>query len=260
MFEKIKEIMTKIKKNKPLVLNITNDVTMDFVANGLLSLGASPVMSKAEQEIEDLVKIANSVVINIGTLTDKFIDLCSHACLMANTFNKPIILDPVGVGASCYRTDTCLKLINNYDISIIRGNASEIMSLSDLSFSTKGVDSTAQSECAMESAKIISMRHHAAIVISGKTDVIIDADSIYRFDRGSSLMPTVTGTGCLLSAVVGAFHAVEKNRLDASAAATIFYGICGEIAEKETKGPGSFKMKFIDALNSIPTQDQYDKR
>ena len=109
MFEKIKEITTKIKKNKPLILNITNYVTMDFVANGLLSLGASPVMSKAEQEIEDLLQLAQSIVINLGTLDKQFIALCEHACLIANQLKKPIILDPVGAGASSYRTDADRK-------------------------------------------------------------------------------------------------------------------------------------------------------
>src|SRR5438876_768146 len=146
MFEKIKNIVVKIKEKKPLILNITNDVTMDFIANGLLSLGASPVMSKAQQEIDDLLELANSVVINLGTLDEKFIALCEYVCGVANQLKKPIVLDPVGAGASHYRTNTGLNLIRNYGIAIIRGNASEIMSLSGVSMKTKGVDSTTQSD------------------------------------------------------------------------------------------------------------------
>src|ERR1700733_2946553 len=119
MFEKIKNAVAKIKDEKPLILNITNDVIVDFISNGLLSLGASPVMSKAQQEIDDLLQLANSVVINLGTLDEKFIALCEYVCDVANQLKKPIILDPVGAGASHYRTNTSLNLIDNYDIAII---------------------------------------------------------------------------------------------------------------------------------------------
>lgn len=260
MHEKIKNIITKIKRDNPLVLNITNVVTMDFVANGLLSLGASPVMSKARQEIEDLMTLAKSVVINLGTLDEAFITLCEHACLIANQLQKPIVVDPVGAGASRYRTDACLRLINDYHISIIRGNAGEIRALSGLAFATKGVDSAIQSEDAIAGAQALSTRINATIVISGETDVIVDADKISRFYHGSSLMPTVTGTGCLLSAVVSAFHAVEQNRVEVATAATIFYGVCGEIAAENARGPGTFKTAFLDALHTIPDRSCYEKK
>jgi hydroxyethylthiazole kinase len=249
MYQKIHATLSNIKREKPLILNMTNYVTMDFVANGLLSLGALPVMSKAEEEIEDLLNLASAIVINLGTLNQEFIKLCQQACQMANDLNKPIILDPVGAGASHFRTNTCQNFIHDYAIAIIRGNASEIMALSGLSFATKGVDSTAQSQHAIESAQNISNQHNATVVISGETDVIVDANQLNQFNRGSPLMPMITGTGCLFSAVVAAFHAVEKNRFDAASAATVFYGICGEIAAKQAKGPGSFKTAFLDALN-----------
>lgn len=253
MFEKIKNITTKIKEEKPLILNITNDVTMDFIANGLLSLGASPVMSKAQQEIEDLLQLASSVVINLGTLDEKFIALCEQVCNTANQLKKPIILDPVGAGASQYRNHASMNLIQQYDIAIIRGNASEIMSLSGVSSQTKGVDSTTQSEHAIESAQLLSTRYDAAVVVSGKTDIIVDRDNILQFNYGSPLMPMITGTGCLLSAVVGAFHAVEKNRFEASVLATVFYGICGEKAAEKSHGPASFKINFLDQLVNTGT-------
>ena len=176
MFEKIKTTVTKIKKINPLILNLTNYVTMDFVANGLLCLGASPIISQASPEIEDLLQIASALVINLGTLDDKFISLCEHACYIANQLKKPIILDPVGAGATRYRTDTCLNLISNYDIAIIRGNASEIMSLSDQQTKTKGVDSITSGELAIESAHRLSMKYGIATVISGKTDIILDCN------------------------------------------------------------------------------------
>ncbi len=259
MFEEIKNAVAKIKAEKPLILNITNDVTMDFIANGLLSLGASPVMSKAQQEVEELLQLASSVVINLGTLDEKFIALCEYVCRVANQLKKPIILDPVGAGASHYRTSTSRHLIDRYQIAIIRGNASEIMSLSDASVKTKGVDSATQSEFAIESAQQLSVRCDAAVVVSGKLDIIVDAHHIRELAYGSPLMPQITGTGCLLSAVVGAFHAVEKNRFAAGVLATAFYGVCGEIAEKSAQGPASFKVKFLDELNLIPEELSYEK-
>ncbi len=248
MLKKIETLLNNIKREKPLIFNLTNHVSMDFVANGLLSLGASPVMSNAVQETEDLIKHAGSVVINIGTLDEAFIQLCHKACHVANAFKIPIILDPVGVGASEYRTDTCLALLADHTISIIRGNASEIMALSGLPTRAKGVDSTAGSMDAIESATVLSKRYNAAVVVSGKTDIIVDHDLINHLECGSPLMPTVTGTGCLLSGVVAAFAAVEKNRFQAAMAATLFYGRCGEMAEKKSQGPGSFKYQFLDAL------------
>jgi hydroxyethylthiazole kinase len=259
MFKKTKEMISHIKLEKPLVLNITNYVTMDFVANGLLSIGASPIMSKAEQEIEDLLKHTKAVVINLGTLNRDFITLCRHTCQIANQLNTPIVLDPVGAGASQYRTDTCMSLINEYNISIIRGNASEVMALSGSSHTAKGVDSMTESNHAIESAKIVSSRHDAAVVVSGKTDIIVDNESIDQLDRGSPFMPTITGTGCLLSAVIAAFHAIEKNRFEAAKMATLFYGICGEIAENKANGPGSFRTQFLDALHFFPDRGQYEK-
>ena len=260
MFKQIKNIVAKIKEERPLILNVTNDVTMDFIANGLLSLGASPVMSKAQEEIDDLLQLANSVVINLGTLDEKFIALCEYVCGIANQLKKPIVLDPVGAGASRYRTHTNLNLINNYHVAIIRGNASEIMSLSGAAIKTKGVDSTAQSDLAIDSAKQLSIYYDVAVVVSGEKDIVVDGHDVRQFTYGSPLMPQVVGTGCLFSAVVGAFHAVEKNRFDASISATVFYGICGENAAKRAQGPASFKIKFLDELNLMPKEIAYEKR
>lgn len=252
MFKTLKNTLIKLKKENPLVLNLTNEVTVDFVANGLLSLGASPIMSKAPQEMDDLLQLASVLVVNIGTLDDNFVSLCEYACDVANQLKKPIVLDPVGAGASQYRTTTSLNLINNYDIAIIRANASEIMALSGASMVTKGVDSTAKTEAVIANAKALSSYYDSAIVISGEVDIVIDNNTVNKFTYGSALMPKITGTGCLLSAVVAAFHAIEKNRLQACSLATVFYGLCGEKAGQYAKGPAAFKTKFIDELALLP--------
>lgn len=242
-------MLNKIRREKPLILNITNMVTMDFIANGLLSLGASPIMSLAEQEADDLVKISHAVVINIGTLDSNFLNLAKKMAAAANHFKKPIILDPVGAGASVYRTQSALDLLNQYSIDIIRGNASEIMVLAGQDVISKGVDTTETSLNATEAGKLLSQKYNSAVVISGETDVVIDRENINTSHYGSPIMTSITGTGCLLSAVVAAFRAVENNRFNASVEAVKFYGQCGEVAAHKSAIPTLFKNYFLEALH-----------
>jgi hydroxyethylthiazole kinase len=240
--------LTQIQQESPIILTLTNTVTTDFVTNGLLSLGASPMITTAEEETEELVTLAHAVVINLGTLNDRFIQLCRHACLLANQLNRPIILDPVGAGASRYRTETCLQMLLDFSISIIRGNASEIMALSEVPMPMTVIDKAVELDAAIHNAKSLSNHYNAAVMISGKQDVIIDQNKINYCGRGSPLMSMVTGTGCLLSAIIAAFHAVEPNRFLATSSAADFFGICGEQAAKRAQGPGSFKPALLDAL------------
>ena len=257
MYQQINKILARIKDEKPLILNITNYVTMDFVANGLLSIGASPIMTQSFQEIDDLLIMANAVVINIGTLTEDFISLCKYVCLAANQLGIPITLDPVGAGASRYRTNACLSLLEQFNFSLVRGNASEIMSLSNTDHSTKGVDTTTTTYTAIESAQCLSSRFGAIFVISGSQDAVVDGDCIQLFDRGSPLMPMVTGSGCLLSAVLSVFDALHHHR-ETIAAGVVFYSICGEIAARNATGPGSFKPQFLDSLSSPLMSSDYE--
>lgn len=258
MFETVNELITRLRTNRPLILNVTNYVTMDFVANGLLSLGASPIMTQAVQEIDDLLRITQGIVINIGTLNEAFIALCEQVLHAANHLGIPVTLDPVGVGASRYRTETCRNLLERFRFSIIRGNASEIMALSGLSHTSKGVDSSTDTAHALESAQYLASHYDLVVAVSGKTDVIADARRVQQFEGGSPLMPMVTGSGCLLTAVISAFDAVHNDRYDAVSAALIFYGVCGEIAASQAKGPGSFRMHFMDALSFLPESHNYE--
>lgn len=259
MHARIKELVARIKCNRPIILNVTNHVTMDFIANGLLALGASPIMSLADQEIDDLLKISHAVIINIGTLNDEFIALCEKTCVAANRLGKPIILDPVGVGASQYRTMTCLNLLERFNFSMIRGNAGEIMALAGASTYTKGVDSSTDTSDAVKHARQLASHYNTIIVISGKTDAIISTSQIQLVDYGSPLMPMITGSGCLLSSILGAFVAVHHNHYEAASAGVTFYGVCGELAAKKAHGPGSFKSCFLDALSCLPETYHYEK-
>lgn len=259
MQEKLLAVRQRIKEQNPLVLNITNHVTMDVIANGLLSLGASPIMSCAMEEMNELVQMSAAVVINLGTLNPDFCALAQVACEAAVRYQKPIILDPVGAGATSYRTEQSRFFLSNYPIAIVRGNAGEVMALSGHQGMTKGVDSAIQSQDAIEIAKQISKSYDTVIAMSGPIDVIVQAEQTHLIEAGSSWMPLITGCGCLLSAVTAAFHAVHPDPFEAAYFASYFYALCGEKAAQRAQGPGSFKMHFMDALHekifSIALQD-----
>ena len=258
MFELIDDITTRIKRERPLILNITNHVSMDFVANGLLCLGASPIMSLAEQEMEELTQLAAVTVINPGTLSDSFIRLSTSACQAAQRLHKSIVLDPVGAGASQYRTTHNHHLLTHYPIALLRGNASEIMALAGASARSKGVESQHTTQEAIAAGTHLAEEYGLTVQISGKQDAVIQAQqSVALFNHGSPLMPQITGTGCLFSAVIAAFFAVHQNAFEAAQAATLFYSVCGEIAERQASAPGSFKVCFLDALYASPKRGDY---
>ncbi len=244
-----------IRQNSPLVHNITNYVVMNTTANALLAIGASPVMAHAEQEVADMVNIAGALVINIGTLSDRWIAAMFKAVKKAKEKGIPIVLDPVGVGATPYRTDTARDLIREVAPSIIRGNGSEIMALSQAGVSTKGVDSTSGSGLAIESAKNLNIVFNSVVCVTGETDYILDKDAVLTIKNGHYLMPRVTGLGCTASALCGAFAAVNQDFHQAAAHAMAVMGIAGEMAAKEAKGPGTLQLHFLDALFLMSEKD-----
>lgn len=260
-----KALVTSIKEERPLIVNITNLVTMDFVANGLLALGASPVMSGSKEEADELLSMSGGLSINLGTLNHDFVQLAIAYCEAAVRAKVPIILDPVGAGASTYRTKTCLDFLERFPFAIIRGNAGEIMALAGTSLMTKGVDSTAVTENALFSAQYLSSRYpNTLIVVSGKIDLIVFGENKIECSRGSAWMPQITGSGCLLTAVMIAFHAVSARvnatSLESGTAACFFYAICGELAARKAEGPGTFKSHFLDTLSLLPILNEYEKQ
>ncbi len=240
-----------IRTNSPLVHNITNYVVMNNTANALLSLGASPVMAHAIEEVADMVSFAGALVINIGTLSEKWIDAMRIAMKAAKSKNIPIVFDPVGAGATNYRTSTCLSLLEDNHPTIIRGNASEIMALVNAGQKTKGVDSTNTTDDALESAKLLAQRFDCVVSISGEIDYITDGETVNIVKNGTSLLTKVTGMGCTATAITGAFASVNKNYLEAATNAMALMGIAGEVAEKSSNGPGSLQINFLDTLYNI---------
>lgn len=244
------ELLDTIRTTAPLVHNITNFVVMNPSANILLALGASPVMAHSRQEVADMAAMAGALVLNIGTLTEKWISSMVLAGKAANQRGIPVILDPVGAGATRYRTRTVKHLLGEVNISVIRGNASEVLSLAVDDVKTKGVDSTLSlSDEFVDAAGAIARRHGCIVAISGEKDLVTDGDRVFRIANGVPLMTRVTGLGCGLSAVAGAFCAVTgEDLLAAVAAAFGFYGLCGEVASDVSDRPGSFFVAFLDTL------------
>lgn len=245
----------EIRRRAPVIHNITNYVAMNNSANALLAIGGSPVMAHAEDEMEEMVGIAAALVINIGTLSEAWISSMFEAAHQARIKGIPVILDPVGAGATSYRTQTARELIGAEPPSVIRCNASEIMALSDDKAKTKGVDSAASSDDALAIAKKISNDNKCIVCVSGQTDYVIGGDKVIKIHNGHPLMTRVTGLGCTASALCGAFAAVEKDLQNAVAQAMAVMGITGEMAAQRSDGPGSLQMHFLDILYSLKQED-----
>lgn len=249
-------LLVKVQKLKPLVHNITNVVVTNFTANGLYALGASPVMAYAPEEVADMAKIAGAVVLNIGTLSSEQVDAMIIAGLSANAHDVPVILDPVGAGATAFRTDSALRILREVKVSLVRGNAAEIAHLVGEAREIKGVDvgesdgdDIGNIQLAIRAARELG----TVVAITGKEDIITDG-VIYRIiTGGNALLTQVTGAGCLLTSVLGAFAAVEGNILQAGTAGLAFYGAAASRAAERTAslGPGSFQIAFLDELAKL---------
>lgn len=250
--------LAAVREKKPLIHNITNYVVMNYTANALLAMGASPVMAHAHNEVEEMVSYAGALVLNIGTLTDDWIKSMIKAGRKASEQKTPIVLDPVGSGATSLRTDSVKKIIKQININVIRGNASEILSLRNKDSKTKGVDSIHSVEDAVETAKILAKDLKTILAITGPVDLVTNGDSVLRVSNGHPLMGYVTGTGCTATVTIGAFLAVDENPVSATATALAFFGLAGEVAGEKALEPGSFMIEMVNALYSIGPEQLKD--
>lgn len=241
----------QIRNQAPLIHNITNFVVMNTTANALLAIGASPVMAHAVEEAAEMAGLASALVLNIGTLSGPWIEAMRLAGRAARERGIPIVLDPVGAGATRYRTETARALLDELAPTVVRGNASEIRALVLEEAGTRGVDSAHASEDAADAGADLASRHRCVVVVSGATDFVLDGASAIRIHNGHPLMPRVTGLGCVATALVGAFAAVNPSPLMAAAHAMAVMGIAGEIAAEKAEGPGSFFVAFLDALHNL---------
>jgi hydroxyethylthiazole kinase len=246
MLNKLQSTVDELKNKQPLVLCLTNFVTAQFVANSLLAAGAAPLMSNDAREHEELVPLSQAVVVNIGTLDDYFINNSMHAVECCRRYNVPIVLDPVGAGASQLRTGIARQLLPN--ASVVRANASEVEALLDDAAHTKGVETTQTVNHATHCAYELARFHQATVVVSGATDLITDGERGFHVNHGSPWMAAITGMGCALSAMCAAFIGTSEDKFAACVDATTYYGLCGDNAAKQSRGPGSFRHVFLDEL------------
>jgi hydroxyethylthiazole kinase len=258
---KIGKLLDELRNKKPLVHNITNYVTVNDCANILLAIGGSPIMADDIKEASDITKISSALVINIGTLNERTIESMIASGKKANELNIPVVFDPVGAGASEFRNTTTKRILEEVKISVLRGNMSEIKFISGLKSSTKGVDA---SESDMESAneegvnvaKNLANKLNCIVAITGATDIISDGKRVAILENGTKMLANVTGTGCMTTALVGAFCGAGSDYFMGAISGIISMGIAGEIAyEKAAQiGTGSFHIAIIDAISNLNSE------
>lgn len=259
----LKKMLENVRKQAPLVHCITNYVTVNDCANILLACGGSPIMADDSQEVEEITSICDGLVINIGTLNKNTIESMILAGKKANSLGRPVILDPVGAGASTFRTQTVQRLLDEIYFTVIRGNISEIKTLTKGSGITKGVDANLADAITEENleevthfAQDFAKKTEAIIVITGAIDLVVDTYQAYAIKNGHPMMAKVTGTGCMLTAMIGAYLVANKKQpLEATVAAICAMGLCGEIAYdkmlKNEGGNGSYRNDLIDSIYNL---------
>ena len=244
-----------VRAECPLVHCITNYVTVNDVANAILAVGASPIMSDEARDVEDIVSISQALVINIGTLNERAVESMLLAGRKANSLGVPVILDPVGAGASRYRCEVTDRLLREVRFTVIRGNLSEMSYIAGLGGGTKGVDSslTEKDRDPAAVAAAVSSSFSAVAAITGRVDTVCYGSRVARISSGCAEMGSITGTGCMLSGVIGAFVGASDDAFRAAAAAIAAMGASGEaaFAAAGARGNGSFHMALIDALSHV---------
>jgi hydroxyethylthiazole kinase len=240
-----------IRERKPLVHQITNYVVMNETANATLALGALPVMAHALQEVEEMASAASALVLNIGTLSDDWVEAMLLAGRAANRAGAPVVLDPVGAGATRYRTETSRRLLRDLDVAVVRGNSAEIATLAGRAAEIRGVEAVGAAggpELARDAARALG----CVAAVTGPVDHVSDGERSISVSNGHELLGTVTGTGCMSTAITGCFLAVRPDDpLEAAAEALVAFGVAGEEAAKKAKGPGSFHVALYDALCAL---------
>ncbi len=257
------EYLENVRRNSPLIHNITNYVTTNDAANILLACGGSPIMADAEEEADDITSVCDGLCINLGTLSQAKVSAMLKAGKKANELGHPVVLDPVGAGSSAFRTESARKLLNEVRFDAIRGNITEIKTLALGKAGAHGVDADSTDivnkdniSSVIAFAKKFSASCGAVIVISGAEDIVCSADKAYVIKNGHPIMSRITGSGCMLSALTAAYVTANKGHsLEAAAAAAAAMGVCGELAYErllETGGGNAtFRNYLIDAVFNI---------
>lgn len=243
------ETLRELRERKPLVHQITNYVVMNETANATLALGALPVMAHAPQEVEEMAAAAGALVLNIGTLSEHWIEAM---ILAGRAATGPIVLDPVGAGATRYRTETAKRLLDELDVAVVRGNAAEMATLAGRAAEIRGVESIGADDSPEDLARKAANELGTVVAVTGPTDHVSDGERIVAVSNGHALMGTVSGTGCMATAVTGSFLAAKPaSAVEAAAEALVAFGVAGEDAARQAKGPGTFHAGLYDALYNL---------
>ena len=248
-------LLAEVRAKKPLVHHITNYVTVNDCANATICCGASPVMAHAIDEVADMVSMAGALVLNIGTLDPPQVESMLRAGAVANRLHIPIILDPVGAGATRLRTGSAERLLHDLEIAVIKGNAAEIAVLAGVEGNIRGVDSLGVNGEPRDIAAALARDLGITVAISGSTDIVTDGERTLLVDNGHPLMSRISGTGCMASSIVGAFSAVSEDRVAATTAALAVFGLAGEKASRRSQAPASFKVALLDELYGLTPDD-----
>ena len=249
--KELTDLFTSVRERRPLVHHITNYVTVNDCANITICAGGAPVMADAPEEVAEMVSFAGALVLNIGTLNAAQIESMILAGGMANDRKIPVILDPVGAGATRFRTATVQRLMDELSISVLKGNAGEIGVLAGAGGKVRGVDSHGLAGDVVAIAKDYAKAARLVVSVSGETDIVTDGKRTLLVENGHPLMGSISGTGCMAASVTGVFCAVSEDLLKASAAALAAFGIAGERAAAGAKGPFSFKTALFDELAGL---------
>jgi hydroxyethylthiazole kinase len=241
-----------MRETKPLIHQITNYVVMNETANATLALGALPVMAHAQEEVEEMASVAGALVLNIGTLSAPWVESRLLAARAANQAGAPIVLDPVGAGATTFRTETAKRILDEAEIAVVRGNAAEVATLAGRQAEIRGVESIGATDSGAELARAAAQALGCIAAVTGPVDHVSDGGQVLAVANGHELLGAVSGTGCMATAVTGSFLAVARERpLEAATEALVAFGVAGEEAARDAKGPGTFHAGLYDALYNL---------
>ena len=244
--------LERLRRDKPLVHQITNYVVMNETANATLAIGALPVMAHAREEVEQMAELAGALVINIGTLSSPWVEAMLLAGRAANAAAVPVVLDPVGAGATDYRTATARRIAGEIELAVVRGNAAEVATLAGRAAEIRGVESIGAEGSGAEVARAAARALGCVAAVTGAIDHVSDGERVIAVSNGHELLSTVTGTGCMATALTGCFLAVRGGEpVEAAVSALVAFGLAGEDSAREGRGPGTFHAGLYDALYNL---------
>ncbi len=249
--ERVARALEEIRRRKPLIHHITNFVVMNDTANITLHVGALPVMAHAAQEVAEMVSAAGALVLNPGTLSPEWVEAMLVAGRRASELGIPIVLDPVGAGATSLRTESNRRLLEELQIAIVRGNSGEIGALAGLGGQVRGVEVVEELKDPLQAARFFAQRFQVTVAITGRRDVISDGEWVLGVDNGHPMLKTITGSGCMATTMVAAFAAVEGDPVLAAAGGLACYGLAAERAALNARGPASFKVNLLDEVYNL---------